>query len=357
MLFAVAVVAGWSVYRAFENETGGGGARVSGPAPGAEAERVRTDGSGGLGRAVDGAREVLSRPESAGEPVPGRDGTIASGDDTPASGDGIAGPETVPPDQSGPPPRIANPPEYRTLLYAVRVDDGGEGSEAHHHVNITYDTVADDYFGVIGDTENGETEVVAFADEWRYSIGSDGIHRRVRRSPSSLRPEPDTPFADLLTETAVLPLPARPFARLVSEEPTGEVGIDGTNTTVYSYVVDTEAFRTADPGASAQWRAMWAAGAHDDADLIVPGTEQVQLREVTGFELPDNHAPFTVPDVDVTPLAGQMGVVFRVTDRGVVDRVVLRSPDDGVRIQYIASEYHDEPATLLFSQEAWVEAP
>ena len=143
----------------------------------------------------------------------------------------------------------------------------------------------------------------------------------------------------------------------MSEESTGDVGIDGTATTVYGYLLDANRSGAADPEGSTGWWAMWATAGHIDGDLIVPGTEQVQLREVTPFEAPQEPDRLALPTIDVSPSVGQTGIVFRVTDRGVVDLAVLISADDEVRIEYVATEYHDEPAALTFSDGAWVDVP
>ncbi len=354
-LFAIAAVTGWFVYRAFEGDTGDPAPdRASGSdsanGTGTQGSTSAGEAPGGLGRAVDDAREIVAMPGS-----PGQTASVREDESTAEEAMDTAGPDTLPPGQVGPPPRIANRPEFRTVVYDIRVYEGVGAAAPYRHLGVTYDTVADDYFGVVDDS--GETEVLSFSGEWRYTVGSDGVHRRVRRSASSLRPEPDSPFAALLAESDVLPSSARPFARLVSEESTGDVGIDGTATTVYGYLLDANAFGAADPEGSTGWWAMWATAGHIDGDLIVPGTEQVQLREVTPFEAPQEPDRLALPTIDVSPSVGQTGIVFRVTDRGVVDLAVLISADDEVRIEYVATEYHDEPAALTFSDGAWVDAP
>jgi hypothetical protein len=171
-----------------------------------------------------------------------------------------------------------------------------------------------------------------------------------------MQPEPDTAFASLLSEVDVLPSSARDHAVFVSETSTPDVGVDGTATQLYGYVLDEASFRAAAPDHHARWRALWTSADHDTAARVVEGTQQVQLREVTPYEMPPIVASPGLPDLEVAPAAGEVSIMFRITDRGVVDMAELTFADEAVRIEYRAIEYDDQPAALEFSDEAWVDA-
>ncbi|MFW2334714.1 hypothetical protein [Ilumatobacter sp.] len=334
-LFGSAVVAGWFVYRAFDDEEPTAGSASAEPAAEAAGQRdvvSETDGGGA----------PTSSPDAASQPA---------GDPTP--GDGI-----VPPGQAATSVRIADRPDFRTLLYDVRVHSGVDVDAPYRHFSATYDTVADDYHGLLADSASGETSLVSFSGEWRYEVGPDGIHRRARRSKFSLQPEPDTMLANLLAETDVLPESARPFATLTSSGPfPGEV-VDGTSGTIFVYELDADAFRAADPGAHAAWTSLWATAMPDSLDLVVPGSEQVQLREVTPLDTLQDREQIDLTGLEVQPVGDRTAVVYRVTERGIVDGAVVVSPEHDTRVVYVAAAYADDPASLTFDEDGvWVDAP
>lgn len=360
ILVGAAGVTGLLFYRAFQNEPDERAAAVP---TGTDVDTVDgTDGSqssssGGLGKAIADARGVLGGSSgSSGSSAP--DGTATRPDPTtvPAA-DPIIDYDTVPRDQTGPPPRIANRPEFRTVLYDLRVYDGVESEAPYRNYEVTYDTLTDEYFGFITDSATGESELVAFSGAWRYSVGPDGVDRRVRRSKLSANTAPDTPLAILLGETDVLPLEARPYATFVDERVETVAGIDGTTPTTYSYRLNVDAFRAANPKAYETWRRLWTTARHDNVDLVVPGSEQVRLSEVATPNDLRGREQADLSGFELTPTDRQAVVAFTVTERGIIDSATVVSPGDDVRIVYIAHEINDEAAGLAFPDDGWVDAP
>jgi hypothetical protein len=287
--------------------------------------------SGGLVGAIDDARELTQPP------------TVT-----------ILGPNAPAP---LPTPRVAHRPEFRTSTYVVRVYDGADPGATYRTYDVTYDTLTDDYYGITDNTATGETEIVSFSGEWRYSVGPDGIERRVRRSEFSRALEPDTPLASLLGEYDVLPRTARPFATLFAEELVTEPGVDGTPATVYGFFIDIAAFRDADPVAYAEWRVLWTTAPHDIVDLVEPGSEQVRAGEALDTGNLADHEPLDLSGFEVAPAEDQTAIIYSVTEQGIIDLAVLIAPAENLRVVYAAIGYSDESASLLFPQDGWVDAP
>jgi hypothetical protein len=256
-----------------------------------------------------------------------------------------------------PTPRVAHRPEFRTTDYMVRVYDGAEPDATYRNFEVTYDTLTDDYFGFVDNTATGESELVSFSGEWRYSVGSDGIQRRVRRSEFSRALEPDTPLASLLGEYDVFPRTARPFATLFAEELVDHSGVDGTPATVYGFFIDAAAFRDADPVSYAEWRVLWATAPHDIDDLVEPGTEQVRAGVASDSDNLADREPFDLSEFEFTPPDNQTAIIYSITEQGIIDLAVLISPEENLRVLYAAIGYSDQSASLPFPQDGWVDAP
>jgi hypothetical protein len=256
-----------------------------------------------------------------------------------------------------PTPRVAHRPEFRTTGYVVRIYDGADPDATYRNFEVTYDTLTDDYFGFVDNTATGESELVSFDGEWRYSVGSDGVQRRVHRSEFSRSLEPDTPLASLLGEYDVFPRLARPHATLVSETLTDEPGVDGTPVTVYVYFVDVAAFRDADPESYATWRTLWATAPHDIVDLVEPGSAQVRPSEPMATDVLTGRPAADLSDFEIMPSEGQTAIAFSITEQGVITVAALISPEENLRIVYVATSYSDQSASMPFPQDGWVDAP
>lgn len=257
-----------------------------------------------------------------------------------------------------PTPRVARRPDYRTISYYFRQYHGADVGAGFHDFDVVYDTETDNYYGSAHDSPTGTNAIVSFDGDWRYSVGPDGVARRARRSEFSLAPEPDTPLAEMLGEYDVFPRTARPFAMLIDENTeTGEVGVDGTPITYYSYFVDLGGFRTADPESYAEWRTLWATASDDSIGLVEAGTEQVQLAEALDTTAMQERAAVDLSAAELTPADNQTAIVFGITEHGVIEMASVISPDEDLRVLYVVLGYSDEPARLTFPGDSWVDAP
>lgn len=298
-----------------------------------ELDGVVRDDSGGLNGAIDDARDLTQAFPSK---------TIQ----------GPFSPEPLPT------PRVARRPDYRTISYYFRQYHGADVGAGFHDFDVTYDTETDNYYGTAHDSPTGTNAIVSFDGDWRYSVGPDGVARRTRRSELSLAPEPDTPLAEMLGEYDVFPRTARPFAMLITENTeTGEVGVDGTPITYYSYFVDLGGFRTADPESYAEWRTLWATASDDSIDLVEAGTDQVQLAEALDTTAMQERAAADLSAAELTPADNQTAIVFGITENGVIEMASVTSPDEDLRVLYVVLGYSDEPARLSFPGDSWVDAP
>lgn len=256
-----------------------------------------------------------------------------------------------------PPPRVARRPDYRSITYYVRQYDGAATGATFRDFDVTYDTERDSYYGVAHDSASGDTSLVSFDEAWRYSIGPDGVSRRVRRSALSLEPGPDTPLAGMLGEFDVFPRTARPFATLLVESASDEIGVDGTPVTHYSYFLDVAGFRAADPDSYLEWRSLWATASGAHIDLIEPGTEQVQLAEAMDAGPLQQRTVEDLSEYEFEPFDNETAIVFGITERGIVEMASVISPQEDLRVVYVMGGYSDESARLEFGEGTWVDAP
>jgi hypothetical protein len=350
LLLGAMATGGFFVYRAYQKGQAEADAEVSGDVStdadavtplgeqGAALEAlddlnsVTPASAGGLLGAVDEARELT---QVQPPPPP----TVVGGLETPQ------------------PARVAHRPDFRSTSYFVRVYDGFDPAAPFRNFEVTYDTVTDDYHGFVENTATGQSEFVSFDGEWRYAVGPDGVSRRVHRSEFSRSVEPDTPLAGLLGELDVLPTAARSHATMFSQEPTSEVGIDGTPLTTFGYFLDVAAFRNADPVAYASWRNLWATAPHDIVDLIEPGTEQMLPGSATPYVNSDELQVIDLTKFEIVPFENQTAVIFTVTEQGIVNLAALISPEENLRIVYVALGYSDESSSAPFPPSGWVDAP
>ena len=296
-----------------------------------------------------------------GAPVPADGGgTLAAPSTTTmdAAAPDPAPPATVAPDRQGPPARIANRPAVRTFEYDVRVYERADPVAPYRHITMTADATSDGYLAMIRDGPTGVTELVVVTGEWRYEVDGDGSLSRAQRSAASLDRSPDLPFAGLVAETDVLPVAARPYAVLRSESAEGIDGLDGSASTTYVYDIDGGGFRAAAPEAYAMWVSMWDTVAPDDAPvgaLVVAGTELVHPHPFDVTRL--RPRPAVDPEgLDVVSAADGPTVMFRVTERGIVDLAVLVDPAHDRRVVFVAVGYSDAALAVEMPADGWVAA-
>lgn len=308
---------------------------------------------GGLGAAGwFGYRAYQDDQQLDAEPSPAGDGSA----DEVAS---LSPPVTLPPEvsvQSNDEPSgdaasadlLADSFAARSVEFLYRRWEAAAAGSPMAEYYYRYDRVADIYAGEV--RQGGEVTIVGADAGYRYSVGTDGVVERVRRNVASLDVAPDVALANVFRESDVLPEPARPFAVLEDSTPGSGFG------DAYTYSIDTEQWRAADPGSYFVWVSRWNSRPANDNSLVDLATREISTDGFDRASVPVAPPPQPVGDA-LERVAPGAGLSYMIAPAGHVQVVTIIDNTADFRIEYYLTDFGDMPAIADFGERVWSPAP
>ncbi|MDJ0771135.1 MAG: hypothetical protein QNJ12_20265 [Ilumatobacter sp.] len=299
---------------------------------------------------LEAADDLGSTAQSSGG------GLLGAVEDARAAADALNDAQDLPDGEVGgaaPGSEVAAFPDYRSIsLHFRRYDTAAPGSPFTSYT-YDYDSVDDNTILRVDRSDAAGDVLMGFTDAWRMSIRFDGVVDRVLRSGASIAPGPESPWASLFGEAAVMPPEALPFA---VEQPVEEsAGLEDGHR-VRSYSLDTAAFRRAEPDAYAAWQAFWTAPAPDDGAFVDPSVRQVLADPPSTESLSgDNSIDFS--DFEGQPLVDGALVVSSTNRAGYVELAFIYEPEQDFRVVWVLDLISDDPAFMRLDDLDWIDAP
>lgn len=338
----VVITAGYFAYRAFQDEQDAADDADVATEAGTDLNTDTGDQPAAL-TPVGEQAEVIAGMDILNDVATGSAGALLDAvDDAQAAVDDLNGVE--PADEAPAPATTAGLP---TTLEAtvLRYDLGSVGDPVVHHVaadlaNDTY-LVATYTGGDLRDAaESGTTDVA------RYDAAA-GLATRTGRSDASLAAGPDALFVSAVSPSVLLPPSAEPHARTTS---IGLTDADGSPIAAAAYVVDVDAYRSADPDAAGAW--LTVLGLADPTATLGEGMPNLDTNLLDARNTIDDLAARTDggPVTGNPPIAttGQVVVGWTVADGEPFVRSAYAASGDGSFQWLYRMTSVNEPTVAVF---------